>query len=120
METKLITASSLEEVFEAMNTPTTTPRTDAVTRTFRDPCGEVIGNKIVSADFARQLERELNEARKELHDMAHRQLDDRISALEEAADLVMEQLCTGSPYENRLVISSAIKSFATKLKEGMK
>jgi len=39
-----------------MNTPT--PETDAITRTFRDPCAEVIGNKIVDANFARKLERE--------------------------------------------------------------
>ena len=39
-----------------MNTPTPTPRTDASTRTF-------LGSKIVFADFARQLEQELNEAK---------------------------------------------------------
>ena len=75
-----------------MKNETPTPRTDAVTRTFRDPCGEVIGNKIVSADFAQQLERELNEANEQLT-IANR----RIAEYQPYADSALWMDTTNSP-----------------------
>lgn len=64
----------------------------------------------------------LNEARKELHDMAHRQLDIRVSALEEAAEIALSCRTQDTVEREKFYAfaCSKIRNFATKLKEGTK